>query len=358
MRGHWATRAPDGLVEAAKPAHPGRGVPRRRGAASGQLANAVLAHLPLAVAVVDADLRLSYWNEQAACLFEVPPLMAADAPALADILAGVAGLTQQQRDRIVAFGATHIAAGDRVEPESWLRISLGRRRITIQVHGIGSHHWMLLIDDGKMAAAAGRGGTSQGSGDAWLDPLTGLGNRRHFNQVLRNLTDNAPPGAGHPASRQTASTLTVLLIDLDRFKPINDTLGHPVGDALLCLVAQRLRRECREDDLLVRLGGDEFVILLANDERAEALASRVVDILSRPFLVEGQMASIGASVGIARYPEHGVSTDDLMRHAGLALRDAKSAGGQTCRVFEPAVAAEALKAAGIDTSPNNFPTTG
>jgi diguanylate cyclase (GGDEF)-like protein len=346
-------RAPDGLVEAAKPSHPGRGVPRRRGAASGQLANAVLAHLPLAVAVIDADLRLSYWNEQAACLFEVPPLMAADAPALADILAGVAGLTQQQRDRIVAFGATHIAAGDRVEPESWLRISLGRRRITIQVRGIGSHHWMLLIDDGKMAAAAGRGGTSPGSGDAWLDPLTGLGNRRHFNQVLRTLTDDAAPKSRHTASRHT-----VLLIDLDRFKSINDTLGHPVGDALLCLVAQRLRRECREDDLLVRLGGDEFVILLTNDERAEALASRVVDILSRPFLVEGRMASIGASVGIARYPEHGVSADDLMRHAGLALHDAKSAGGQTCRVFEPAVAAEALKAAGIDAAPNNFSTTG
>jgi predicted signal transduction protein with EAL and GGDEF domain len=114
-----------------------------------------------------------------------------------------------------------------------------------------------------------------------------------------------------------------------------------VGDALLCLVAQRLRRETREEDLLVRLGGDEFVILLANGDRAEVLAKRVVDLLSRPFLVEGQIANISASVGVARFPEHGPSADDLMRHADLALYGAKSAGGHTWRAFEPNLAAEA-----------------
>ena len=171
---------------------------------------------------------------------------------------------------------------------------------------------------------AARDGAGQG-GDAWLDSLTGLSNRRHFNQVLRTLVDNATPESRH----------TLLMIDLDRFKPINDALGHPIGDALLCLVARRLRRETREEDLLVRLGGDEFLILLAGGERAEALAARVVDILSRPFLVEGQIANIGASVGIARFPEHGPSADDLMRHADLALYDAKCAGGRARRVFKP-----------------------
>ena len=174
------------------------------------------------------------------------------------------------------------------------------------------------------------------AGDAWLDSLTGLSNRRHFNQVLRTLVDNATPESRH----------ALLMIDLDRFKPINDTLGHPIGDALLCLVAQRLRRETREEDLLVRLGGDEFVILLAGGERAEALAARVVDILSRPFLVEGQIANIGASVGIAHFPEHGPSADDLMRHAGLALYDAKCAGGRAWRVFDPTLADEAQCPAG------------
>ena len=151
--------------------------------------------------------------------------------------------------------------------------------------------------------------------------------------------DNATPESRH----------TLLMIDLDRFKPINDTLGHPIGDALLCLVAQRLRRETREEDLLVRLGGDEFLILLAGGERAEALAARVVDILSRPFLVEGQIANIGASVGIARFPEHGPSADDLMRHADLALYDAKCAGGRAWRVFEPTLAVEAHARRALET---------
>ena len=149
--------------------------------------------------------------------------------------------------------------------------------------------------------------------------------------MSRDLADSAVP----------ATAYTVVLIDLDRFKPVNDTFGRPVGDALLCLVAQRLRREIREEDLLARLGGDEFVILLTHGEAAASLAARVVDILSRPFTVEGNIANISASVGVARFPEHGPSADSVMRHAELALYDAKAAGGRTWRVFEPDMAAVA-----------------
>jgi diguanylate cyclase (GGDEF)-like protein len=300
----------------------------------------VLTQLPLALAVIDANARLVFWNEQAAALFGAPRLTAADSRSLTALLAGIANLTFQQRDRIVAFANTHIAAGVRVEPESWLRIGLGRdRRITIQMRGIGSHHWMLVIDDGAMSMAAGRRDTVRAGGDAWLDPLTGLANRRHFNQTLRTLADNVPPDSRH----------TLLMIDLDRFKPVNDTFGPAVGDALLCLVAQRLRRETREEDLLVRLGGDEFVILLTNGERAETLAARVIGILSRPFLVEGHIAQIGASVGIARFPEHGSSADDLARHAELALYDAKSGGGGAWRVFDSNLAPEASARRDLET---------
>jgi diguanylate cyclase (GGDEF)-like protein len=170
-----------------------------------------------------------------------------------------------------------------------------------------------------------------------------LSNRRHFNQVLRTLVEGATLGSRH----------ALLMIDLDRFRAINDRLGHPVGDALLCLAAQRLRRETRGEDLLVRLGGDEFLILLAGGDTAEALAARVVDVLSRPFLVEGQIADIGASVGIARFPEHGPSADDLMRHADLALHDAKRAGGRAWRVFEPDALLRQYAVA-----PDNVPTPG
>ena len=335
-----ATMPAGSLAGGVSRSRPDRVVPRTRGESAGALANAVLSHLPLAVAVVDADTRLVFWNEQSACLFGAPSLKAADKPALADVLAGVGNLTPNQRDRIVSFSATHIAAGDRAGPESCLRILLARdQRITVQVRGIGRGRWMLLIDDDKSAFAAGRASAAQAQGDAWLDPLTGLSNRRHFNQVLRDLVDNASSDARH----------TLLMIDLDRFKPINDTLGHPTGDALLCLVARRLRRETRDGDLVVRLGGDEFVILLPGGERAEPLASRLIDVLSRPFLVEGQIANISASVGISHFPEHGSSADDLMRHADLALYDAKSVGGRAWRVFEPVMAAQARAKRELET---------
>jgi diguanylate cyclase (GGDEF)-like protein len=340
LRAPWAALAPDGLVGGVQPSEPERGTSRRRGSLGGRLANAALTHLPLAIVILDADSRPAFWNEQAAALFGTPRPMGADTPSLTGLLAGIANLTFQQRDRIIAFAATHIAAGDRVEPESWLRIALGRdRRITLRICGIGARHWMLVVDDGAMALAAGRGDPARTGGDAWLDPLTGLANRRHFNQTLHGLAENAAPG----------SRPTLLMIDLDRFKLVNDTFGPPVGDALLCLVAQRLRRETREEDLLARLGGDEFVILLTNGEWAEALAARVIAILSRPFLVEGHIAHIGASVGIARFPEHGSSADDLTRHADLALYDAKSAGGGAWRIFDPTIAPEATARRNLET---------
>jgi diguanylate cyclase (GGDEF)-like protein len=321
----------DGILGRGSKQMPGSGALRGRPGVSGRLMNAVLAHLPVGVAVVDAEARLLFWNEQAGCLFGVRPLMGAETPLLADILSGIRDLTPQQRDEISRFTADHIAAGDRTEPDSFLRISLNRdRRIIIQIHGIGLHRWMLVIDDGRMSLMGERRGKGSAGSDALLDPLTGLHNRRHFNQVMRSLVENGQADARH----------ALLMIDLDRFKLINDALGHAVGDALLCLVAGRLRHETRADDLLVRLGGDEFAILITSSDRAEPLAARLIDALSRPYLVEGHIANIGVSVGIACFPEHGREADVLMRHAELALYGAKSTGGRTLQFFESIMAAD------------------
>jgi diguanylate cyclase (GGDEF)-like protein len=323
-----AACAPDRVAGGPAMSHPMRPIPRRRAGLSAAVANAALAQLPLAVAVIAADLRLLYWNEPAANLFGVPSLMAADTPLLAGTLAGIANLTQPQRERIIAFVTDQIATLDRGEPDCCLRMLLGReRRFVLKVRGLGCGRWMLLIDDGAMTAVSSQNGAAPG--DAWLDALTGLSNRRRVNEVLRNLTTNATP----------ENHVAMLIIDLDRFKPINDTLGHSVGDAMLYLAAQRLRRETRDEDLLGRLGGDEFVILLPDGGHAEALAARVVDVMSRPFLVEGHIATIGASVGIARFPDHAMSADRLLRHADTALYSAKRAGGGTWRMFEPTMAA-------------------
>jgi diguanylate cyclase (GGDEF)-like protein len=196
---------------------------------------------------------------------------------------------------------------------------------------------MLVVDDGKLATETGPAAPI--AGDAWRDALTGLGNRRHFNEILRETLDDATSENQH----------AILLLDLDRFAPINDTLGHPVGDALLCVVAQRLRRELRDDDLLVRLGGDEFAVMIQNGDSAAAVATRVADILSRPFQVQDHIINIGASVGVVQFPARGATADDLMRHADLALYDAKSAGRRTWRMFEPAMAAQARSRRAFET---------
>ncbi len=287
---------------------------------------------------LNADTILSFWNERASLLFGAPPLMALERPTLAEMLVRVDELTPSQRARIVAFARAHIAAGDRTDPDGCLRLSLGRaQRLAIELHGLGSGRWMLIFDDGKVTAAGNPAGT--GPGDAWLDSLTGLSNRRHFNDMLREAVETATP----------ETCQAVMLIDLDGLGQVNEQFGHSVGDALLCLVAQRLRRETRDSDLLARLGGDEFALMLPNGAGAEALAARVVANLAQPFLVEGQLVAVSASIGMVRVPDHGTSTDELMRHAELALYQAKSAGGRTCCLFDPAMARETSTRREIET---------
>ncbi|MDB5622600.1 MAG: diguanylate cyclase [Devosia sp.] len=163
-----------------------------------------------------------------------------------------------------------------------------------------------------------------------LDPLTGLANRVG---LLAQLAMDYAPGQ--------EPTGALLYIDIDRFKGVNDTLGHPVGDRLLKLVAERMANVISADDMLVRLGGDEFAILLkasAIVPAAEALARRLVDLLGRPYLVAGHMIHIGASVGIALASGDGQTPEDLIRSADLALFNAKSEGRGTFRFFNPSMA--------------------
>jgi diguanylate cyclase (GGDEF)-like protein/PAS domain S-box-containing protein len=161
------------------------------------------------------------------------------------------------------------------------------------------------------------------------DALTGLCNRPAFALGLdRQLEEQA----------REHLPFALLGVDLDRFKAVNDTLGHPLGDVLLKRVAQRLRSAVRESDLVGRIGGDEFCILLAapvTPDDAAALAHRVVEMLRRPFIVDSEVVSIGASVGVAMAPRDGGDAVELMKHADLALYRAKKDGGNAVRFFEP-----------------------
>jgi diguanylate cyclase (GGDEF)-like protein len=176
------------------------------------------------------------------------------------------------------------------------------------------------------------------------DLLTNLANRALFSEKLE---DAAKRLQGH------STTFTVLMLDLDKFKAVNDTLGHPAGDQLLIEVARRLTSSLRDTDVLARLGGDEFAIIQENErnqsEGAIALALRIIGLIEKPFDLNGERVGIGTSIGIAFAPEHGSDAETLLQKADLALYAAKSGGRNDFRVFQP----ELIEAADIQKSMEN-----
>lgn len=152
------------------------------------------------------------------------------------------------------------------------------------------------------------------------DNLTGLPNRVLFNKKLQ---------AGMEQSRENGKHLAVMMLDLDRFKNVNDTFGHDTGDGLLRGVGERLRSVLRKCDMVARVGGDEFIIVLSGLERGELaadLAERLRRSLARPFEIEEYTISVSASIGIALYPEHGQSVESLVKCADIAMYEAKECG--------------------------------
>lgn len=172
---------------------------------------------------------------------------------------------------------------------------------------------------------------------ARFDALTGLANRAHVIERLGSALRD-----GHHSGRRS----TFMLIDLDRFKQINDTLGHPIGDRLLIEVANRLTALAGPGDLCGRLGGDEFAIVVsdASDrDRVDTLAHRIVDVLSMPFEIDNHLLHIGGSVGSATSPRDGRAVEMLLRNADLALYRAKDDGRGVHRRYVPELHAEAEK---------------
>ncbi len=162
---------------------------------------------------------------------------------------------------------------------------------------------------------------------AKFDELTGLANRTQFRERI-----NAILAAVHEREHH----LTVHLIDLDRFKSINDTLGHPIGDKLLKEVASRLSTVINPGDMITRFGGDEFVVLQTVTKRrqdADWLAQRLARTLKEPFEIDGHRMDIGASIGIAMAPSDGVDADQLLKKADMALYAAKNGGRGSHRFF-------------------------
>ncbi|MFN7104392.1 MAG: putative bifunctional diguanylate cyclase/phosphodiesterase, partial [Pseudorhizobium sp.] len=160
---------------------------------------------------------------------------------------------------------------------------------------------------------------------AFTDTLTGLANRLQFNQVLDEYCQQAAA---------TGTPFMLLLLDLDRFKFVNDTFGHAVGDELLKRVAKRLLACGAGIKTIARLGGDEFAMIVGDTSHGDQIAGNIIDLVGRPFLIDGAVIEIAASVGIAVAPLNGQQPSHLSRSADLALYSAKGAGGNAVHRFD------------------------
>ena len=268
--------------------------------------DAALSNMSQGLCLFDAGGKLAVANRRFAEMFGAPEPGAAPERVFAD--GGLAGL----------LGAE---AGE----EAGFSCDLPDGRVVAVAHRpVAGGGWVATYED----VTERRRAEERLAHMAHHDALTGLPNRVLFREHTRRALARARRGGG----------LAVMCLDLDRFKPVNDTLGHPVGDALLRAVADRLRACAREADLVARLGGDEFAVVqeAASSQPADAtgLARRLVEALAAPFEVEGHQVVVGASVGVALVVDAPDDADSLLKCADLALYRAKADGRGTWRFFE------------------------
>ncbi len=170
------------------------------------------------------------------------------------------------------------------------------------------------------------------------DPLTQLPNRSYLTERLNSIL---------AMSRRRSGATAILFIDLDNFKTVNDSLGHPVGDALLVEIARRITATVRDADVVSRLGGDEFLVVLsdiASSEDAAKVAAKLIEAVSAAATIDGHKLSVSPSIGISVFPADGDTADDLIRHADAAMYHAKESGRSNYQFFVPALFERAVEA--------------
>jgi diguanylate cyclase (GGDEF)-like protein len=287
---------------------------------------AALSNMSQALFMFDAAGFLVVVNARAAEMFGVPDGSIAPGMTFDDVhalLATRSNLTKADTESMQTSVRTLRAAGKR---EAHLRELADGRTLAVNFAPIENHGWLTTLED----TTERRQVEAKITHMAHHDALTELPNRVLFHDKLCEAM----------ARSRRDEPCAVLCLDLDHFKDVNDTLGHPIGDALLQAVTQRLRHEVRETDTVARLGGDEFAIVQTSIDQpldATSLATRLIEVFRMPFEIAGHQVTIGTSVGIAVIPNDGDDPDEIMKNADLALYRAKADGRGRYRFFEPAM---------------------
>ncbi len=292
------------------------------------LLNATLENMDQGLMMIDGDGVVQVCNERTMALLDLPPDLMRAKPTFAAVLEHQieSGEFDRADPTLRAFVANGGLAGDFRTYERTRPNGMVIEIRTVPLLGGGAVRTYADVTERKRAEA-------EIEHLARHDPLTTLPNRLLFRERLNQALAR---------QRRYGGSVAVLCLDLDRFKPVNDTLGHPVGDALLKIVADRIRTTLRTEDTVARLGGDEFAVIqvceAAQPEAAAALARRLVQILGEPVLVEGgHRLTVGVSIGAAIAPLDGTEPDQLMKSADLALYRAKDEGRNTFRFYEAAM---------------------
>ena len=285
--------------------------------------NAAVNNMPLGFCMVDDKQSIIVTNQRFAEIYRLPVDMVLPGTPMRTSLDYRAKNGDFGDDLGPDFVEQRLAAAREPEPWHMTRTTRDGRTISVLHQPLSGGGSMSTHED----ITARRRAEAQIAHMAHYDALTNLPNRVLFREHLVKALESVD-----------REKLAVLCIDLDRFKVVNDTLGHPVGDALLRVVGDRLQASARPSDLVARLGGDEFAIVQAGTEQpfgATALATRLIAEIAKPFELDGHHVVIGASVGIAIAPNDASDPDKLLKNADMALYRAKSDGRDSWRFFEP-----------------------